>query len=849
MFVYKRPKYYDSESEDSELGARCCAQNPCPEKDDQLSALTMKVVHLPPDWNELEDTFDTVNVASAENDINASQANAFQSIPPDQGSNLPYGLKTDGFQYKYRAYFGLPDNILDQIGYDATAVTVTFLVDEEPVPSSDIKVTKLLPEQLPWSWNLDDKFFLTDDTYHLEVNIPIETNPLTINYRWDITFTLSLIGRPWCPKYYISVGSAASRPEVTEQPTALYKIRAGPTYDDLGERNWLQQGVFTNIVDCDSVFGGPYVPIGYQDFNDDIFIDSDYAEIESKHFVNQAYWNQYHPGFTPTSLELRVLQKGDNGFGTIGVIPNYKFTVFKDCDVIPPSLGKHFTPLQPSGVPHVVDLTQVNNPTVITEAFPKSPDFDDNTTPDSLDKTGPNPVAVISTPKNHFFRWKWEVPPEEGLQQATIGVRYIWRNDTTGDEVSHYLTRRVMKGPRKIVPQTKSAEQNVIQQFQLDPLLKSLTIQDNVDGSTIDANNLLTTGPLEIGDNDKKIWGLQDIDGGDVPVEVQLKLNYFDTPVLRDYPNPSEALLSNTLYNPGASDFNVTNGQLTNDTNARSSISFNWQFNDMLATRRVNTDQNFPANTFPDGAVQTEFISYTYIHPDMPIPYISFAAGNQYVEALWVGPDGSTYNINLTNLPNAFGGALSTNFSSDLPAKRNWLLSTYGTKWQAITWRLRLRNGANESDTIVGFRNSESTKQRSDVDYKSPQSMWNRPVPPLQFTNPCNDNVSGIVTDGTGWFIGNGEESIFRLPKEQTGIMTNRGNCWNLLQQGALRVAFEVGKNKIICGGNTGSAVVQATRLTPYLFTPTGGTDISIGKTPGGQATVTKFSTFKLTIK
>jgi len=79
--------------------------------------------------------------------------------------------------------------------------------------------------------------------------------------------------------------------------------------------------------------------------------------------------------------------------------------------------------------------------------------------------------------------------------------------------------------------------------------------------------------------------------------------------------------------------------------------------------------------------------------------------------------------------------------------------------------------------------------------------------------------------------------------------MTNRGNCWNLLQQGALRVAFEVGKNKIICGGNTGSAVVQATRLTPYLFTPTGGTDISIGKTPGGQASITKFSTFKLTIK
>lgn len=131
MYIYKKPRYYDSEESDSDGGGACCCPptNICPPNPDpNLQNLPYKVLLPPPNNNSLlHNTFIQDGLIDATDSI-------FEDIEvPDLGEDTPYGFNYDiatGWTFTYVIY--ITDSLQPTAGYNISDIeTLATLVNPD----------------------------------------------------------------------------------------------------------------------------------------------------------------------------------------------------------------------------------------------------------------------------------------------------------------------------------------------------------------------------------------------------------------------------------------------------------------------------------------------------------------------------------------------------------------------------------------------------------------------------------------------------------------------------------------------------------------------------------------------
>jgi len=428
MYIYKH-NYYDSESDESDNGARCCTTAACPPtKPIELSALTLEIWTPPPNHDPNNGGHSRQLVGISTNfpepvdplytDTNYDTAPDIQQ--PDEGSNIPYGVVlVSPDNWVYDIYFSISQDDLNDAGYN-------YDINDIIVDGDDGETITVSSVTTPFVWNGTTVFNSNQKPFRIRKDLSTIPPDLDIGLR--VAVKLQFQQNANCDAYYTGFGAEAQQTTTALPAACLYKNRCGPTNSVVsGGDNWQEHACAFSIAECEDLTIKGFKVMEYDQNSNNI----EWSDFHFKHNVTQAHWDTAVPGFTPTKLELKFEQKNLIGWPSNKGRPG-------GLETVPPAFAWHITN---AGVPVQFNVPPSSGNSwpdaLVVPSYEKSTGYDDNT----VVPYAPPPASTPGTPGETIIRIFW-APAFN--QQATLALRYRWTDDVT--DVVHYSTIRVQKG-------------------------------------------------------------------------------------------------------------------------------------------------------------------------------------------------------------------------------------------------------------------------------------------------------------------------------------------------------------------------------------------------------------------
>lgn len=421
MFIYKKPRY-DSESEDSDNGARCCKPTTpfqCPTVPDlNLTQAEVDINFWIPS-SHLDETQDgwgaTATAIWNAIDVQDPQVQTF--LIPSNGSNVPLGsVYSAPVGWTFTFYYQLNISALTAVGYDlADPPTVFAKVHGIAVPEENIEA---VPIDHDIQWN-GQTVLSGENIWEITV-FPLPDIGIDdpVNCEFEVFQDVFLIGHPECPQY-VHIFNGEVTQSTPELPIAQYRVRAGHKYDAT-DTDWDTFAPFFDIPTCEENATPVYHTYEYDQNNKNVEI----SDLYFKHHVNQAYWDSLdlNPRFVPTGVTLKLIQAG--------FMTRWQNSVFSTLDQ-PGSLLFHKD--------NVDNEFAFNLPGDGWPFRDFAPFYEKSETFDSLSLTDAPPFESGTT----HVQWKWTPSAAVGLQQATAVLEYKWTDGVR--DIFHYTVKRIQK--------------------------------------------------------------------------------------------------------------------------------------------------------------------------------------------------------------------------------------------------------------------------------------------------------------------------------------------------------------------------------------------------------------------
>lgn len=430
FYIYnKRP--YDSESDDSNNGARCCLAQPeppneCPIDPDPNLALIGYTTYVPAPYDATENGLTNTALFTP----TTTAVVPLQIDIPSRGDDTPFGCiwqadPINRWIFKYFISFD-GDRITLEANYTVTNNVVVALNGEPYEDENAIDIT--LVEQ---DGNLP---FLP--SYEIRVVLPTTIGQndgflLETQFQINLKYVHPEDEELECPEYSnIWTTSIEKEEEETELPIALYQVRAGNVLVP-GTDNWQTVGPFGSITDCENAQGDTYTAMEYNENGNNVTT----VDLYWKHYVNQAYWDENHPGFNPDYLQLILFQKGPGGLPWI----SFDYSLLNGL-AQGGSQGMEHVNNQGAAFPFSWEIVtnEINWPRTSRliesgiQAYDKSVSWEAPATP--WPPTQPGTTAT-----------RWYLTPNWWIQ-GTFALGYFWTDTRTNTTHVHYTTKRIEKG-------------------------------------------------------------------------------------------------------------------------------------------------------------------------------------------------------------------------------------------------------------------------------------------------------------------------------------------------------------------------------------------------------------------